>query len=210
MEKSDWKKNEKSLYLPGAKPERITVSRLWFLSLDGRGEPGSADFSARVEALFGLSYAIKMAVKKGTSPFESCDYVVYPLEGIWALEPGATYVEGAPIDKKALTYTLQIRQPAFVTADYVQEVVKRTRAKKPELPLDRVRFEALEEGPCLQMLHKGSFDEEPKSFALLKSHMEAVRLRRHSHSHREIYLSDFRKAAPAALRTVLRVGVVPA
>ena len=210
MEKTDWKKNEKSLYLPGTKPEPVTISRLWFLAVDGRGEPGSANFSARVETLFGLSYAIKMAVKKGTSPFEPCDYAVYPLEGIWDLEPGATYVEGAPIDKKSLTYTLQIRQPVFVTSNYVQEVMRMTSAKKPELPLDGVRFESFEEGPCLQMLHKGSFDEEPKSFALLKSHMEAARLRRHSHSHREIYLSDFRKTAPAALRTVLRVGVVPA
>jgi hypothetical protein len=41
-------------------------------------------------------------------------------------------------------------------------------------------------------------------------YLPGTMLRRQSHSHREIYLSDFRKTAPAALRTVLRVGVVPA
>jgi hypothetical protein len=78
MKKIDWKKLEKSLYLPGTKPEPIRVPRVWFLAVDGRGEPGSAAFAARVEALFSLSYAIKMAVKKGASPFEPCDYAVYP------------------------------------------------------------------------------------------------------------------------------------
>jgi hypothetical protein len=203
MEKTDWKKLEKSLYLPGPQPERILVPRFRFLSVDGRGEPGSAEFSQRVEALFSLSYAIKMDVKKGAPPFEPCDYGVYPLEGIWDLD--AAPVKGAPIDKKALVYTLQIRQPSFVTPEYVQEVIARVRVKKPEVSLDGVRFEKFEEGPCLQMLHEGSFDEEHRSFAVLKSRLESAGLRRHSHSHREIYLSDFRKTAPEKLRTVLRV-----
>ena len=208
MEKQDWKKLEKSLYLPGPEPERIVVPRFRFLSVDGRGEPGSAEFSTRVEALFSLSYAIKMAIKKGSSPFEPCDYAVYPLEGIWDLD--AAPVKGAPIDKKTLVYTLQIRQPSFVTPEYVHEIVAAVHGKKPEISLEGVRFEEFEEGPCLQMLHRGSFDEEPKSFAILESSLGSARLKRHSHAHREIYLSDFRKMAPEALRTVLRVGVTPA
>ena len=208
MEKTDWKKLEKTLYLPGPKPERITAPRLRFLSVDGRGEPSGAAFSHRVEALFSLSYAIKMAVKKGMSPFDPCDYAVYPLEGIWDLE--AAPAKGAPIDKTALVYTLQIRQPAFLTSEYVREAMERTRVKKPDLSLDGVRFEEFEEGPCVQMLHIGPFDEEPKSFAILDSHLAASGLKRRSHAHREIYLGDFRKTAPEKMRTVLRVGVEPA
>jgi hypothetical protein len=97
-----------------------------------------------------------------------------------------------------------------VTTEYVSEILAATRVKKPNVPLDGVRFEEFEEGPCLQILHRGSFDSESESFAILESHMAASGLKRSAHSHREIYLSDFRKSAPEALRTVLRVGIVSA
>ena len=207
METVDWKKLEKSLYLPGESPARISVPKFRYLSVDGRGEPAGPAFSQRVEALFSLSYAIKMSVKKGASPFEPIDYAVYPLEGIWDLAEDSIPVEGAPIDKKALIYTLQIRQPGFVTPEYVRRVVEATRAKKPEISFDGVRFEEFEEGPCLQILHRGPFDDEPRSFAILESHLATAGLKRRSHAHREIYLGDFRKTAPEKLRTVLRVQV---
>lgn len=207
MDTLDWKKLEKTLYLPGPVPERIEVPRMGFLSVDGRGEPGSPEFTAKVEALFGLSYAIKMAVKKGASPVEARDYAVYPLEGTWDLDADSAPVKGAPIDKKSLVYTLQIRQPGFVKAEYVHEIMESTRARKPEIALDGVRFEEFEEGPCLQILHRGPFDEEPRSFALLESHLEAAGLVRRFRAHREIYLGDFRRTAPEKLRTVLRIGV---
>jgi hypothetical protein len=118
-------------------------------------------------------------------------------------------VEGVPIDKNALVYTLQIRQSAFVTREYIQETIERTGLRKPDLSLEGVRFEAFEEGSCLQILHRGTFDSEPESFALLDAHLAAKGLKRLSRSHREIYLSDARKTAPEALRTVLRIGVSP-
>lgn len=210
MEIVDWKKHEKTLYLPGDAPVRISVPKFRFLAVDGRGEPSGTEFSRRVEALFSLSYAIKMAVKKGISPFESVDYAVYPLEGIWDLAGDSIPVKGAPIDKKALVYTLQIRQPAFVTSEYVRQVVESTRAKKPQVSFEGVRFEEFEEGACLQVLHRGPFDDEPRSFAVLDAALAATGLKRRSHAHREIYLGDFRKTSPEKLRTVLRVGVEPA
>jgi hypothetical protein len=57
------------------------------------------------------------------------------------------------------------------------------------------------------MLHTGSFDNEPASFALMKEFSEIQRLRRKSMVHREIYLSDARKTAPDKLKTVLRFQV---
>jgi hypothetical protein len=54
------------------------------------------------------------------------------------------------------------------------------------------------------MLHTGSYDNEPESFKKMEEFAQAKGLKRISHRHREIYLSDARKVAPEKLRTVLR------
>jgi hypothetical protein len=59
------------------------------------------------------------------------------------------------------------------------------------------------------MLHVGSYDDEPKSFALLKEFIINNNLEIASLRHREIYLSDSRKTEPAKLKTVLRYMVKP-
>jgi hypothetical protein len=50
-----------------------------FLVIDGEGDPASPQYMAAIEALFGVSYALKFMVKKG----KGVDYAVMPLEGLW-------------------------------------------------------------------------------------------------------------------------------
>ena len=57
------------------------------------------------------------------------------------------------------------------------------------------------------MLHLGSYDDESVSFKLMEAFADANHLNRLLKSHREIYLSDFRKVAPEKLKTVLRFKV---
>ena len=54
------------------------------------------------------------------------------------------------------------------------------------------------------MLHVGSFDDEPKSFARMEEFANELNLKRKSKSHREIYLSDFRRVPEQKLKTTLR------
>jgi hypothetical protein len=70
-----------------------------------------------------------------------------------------------------------------------------------------VKFEKIEEGRCIQMMHLGPFDSEPESFRKMEDYAQATGLVRISHDHREIYLSDPRKSAPEKFRTVLRFRV---
>jgi hypothetical protein len=100
-----------------------------------------------------------------------------------------------------------IRQPDFVMIDFAKEALEKTKKKKPHDLLNKVEFETIEEGPCIQMLHTGSYDSEPESFKKMEEFAHAKNLKRISHSHREIYLSDARKVAPEKLRTVLRFQV---
>ena len=52
----------------------------------GKGNPNNEEFKDAVEALYSLSYAIRMMPKKGYTPEGYFEYTVFPLEGIWDLE----------------------------------------------------------------------------------------------------------------------------
>jgi hypothetical protein len=203
--KYEWKKEEKQIYLPKSKPGLIEVPSMKFFMINGKGNPNDAAFAEVIGVLYSLSYAVKMMPKSGITPEGHFDYTVFPLEGIWDLEEEARAAE--KLDKDKLIYTLMIRQPGFVTAELAQTVIENTKKKKPHNLIQNVRFESSEEGSCVQMMHVGSYDNEPASFALMEEFCQGNGLKRKSKVHREIYISDFRKTQPEKLKTVLRFGV---
>ncbi len=84
--KTEWKKSEKVLYLPGARPELVTVPAMNFFTIRGRGNPNDEFFADYISVLYSLSYGVKMGFKQGAAPSGQpdgyCDYTVYPLEGV--------------------------------------------------------------------------------------------------------------------------------
>ena len=76
--------------------------------------------------------------------------------------------------------------------------------------LERVRFETLDEGLCVQTLHIGSFDDEGPVLEAMHSQVIPERGWAMTGKHHEIYLSDFRRVEPAKHRTILRQPVAPA
>ncbi|HEY5590068.1 MAG TPA: GyrI-like domain-containing protein [Paludibacter sp.] len=206
--KHEWKKSEKNFYFPNVKPEQIVVPKFNFYTIQGEGNPNDDNFAEYVGVLFSLSYAIKMGLKSAEAvPKNYNDYAVYPLEGVWDINEEAKRNMDGKLDKNTLVYKLMIRQPAFITADFAAENIEVTKRKKPHQLLDQVKFETIEEGSCVQMLHMGSFDNEPLSFKLMEQFAEEQQLKRKSLTHREIYLSDARKTIPERLRTILRFQV---
>ncbi len=205
--KHDWKKTEKKLYLPKGTPELIQVPELKFFSIEGKGNPNEAFFADYIGVLYALSYGVKMSPKQGNAPEGYFDYSVYPLEGVWDLDEESKKNTSAKFDKNALVFKLMIRQPEFVTESYAREIIDRTKKKKPHPLLEKVCFETIEEGPCIQMLHTGSYDSEPESFRKMEAFAHTQNIQRVSKKHREIYLSDARKTVPEKLKTVLRFNV---
>ncbi len=100
-----------------------------------------------------------------------------------------------------------MRQPDFVTDEFAQKIIEITKKKKPSKLLTEVKFGTINEGKCVQMMHLGSYDDEPVSFAIMEEFGKENGLLRLSKTHREIYLSDARKVEPDKLKTVLRVKV---
>lgn len=208
MEKHEWRKKEKSFYLPKRKAEIVDIPAFQFVSIFGEGNPNSASFPEYIGVLYSISYAIKMTLKKlDQIPKGYTDYTVYPLEGIWDINEEAKSKFGGKIDKDDLVFKLMIRQADFVDHAFFNQMLEIVKAKKPHPLLDEINFEKIIDGKCIQMLHIGSFDEEPVSFKQMESFAATENLTRTSKKHREIYLSDFRKVAAEKLKTVLRFQV---
>jgi len=205
--KHDWKKHDKQFYQPKNKPETIAVPKFNFITIEGKGNPNDVFFAEYIAVLYSLSYAVKMSPKQGFAPQNYEEYTVFPLEGVWDIDDDAKNNFNRTLDKNALVFKLMMRQPDFVTAEFAHEALERTKKKKPHPLLEKVKFETIEDGLCIQMLHEGSYDSEPASFLKMQEFADANQLKRIGHNHREIYLSDARKVAPEKLKTVLRFWV---
>jgi hypothetical protein len=203
--KYEWRKQEKNLYIPNQKPELITVPEQKFFMIKGKGNPNGEEFAEKIGVLYSLAYAIRMMPKQGFTPEGYFEYTVYPLEGVWDLTDEGRKSE--ILNKDELVYRIMIRQPDFTTDDVLERAFELVRKKKPHPYLDDVLFHTMEDGLSLQMLHVGSYDNEPQSFQVMHEYAENHQLERTSFVHREIYLSDFRKVASEKLKTVLRFKV---
>jgi len=203
--KHEWRKKEKQYYLPKAKPEIANIEKFKFIQIKGSGNPNSEEFSEKVGALYSIAYAIKMMPKKGITPDGYFDYTVYPLEGIWGLDEEGKKKD--VFDKNNLVYNIMIRQPNFLTKEVFDLAVDMTKKKKFNKYLDEIKFGNIYEGMCVQMMHIGTFDEEYKTFQLMKEFCHENNLSIKDKNHREIYISDFRKTSPEKFKTVLRYMV---
>ena len=199
--KYEWRKVEKSLYGVKASPKVVDVPQQSFIMLDGTGNPNLPGFTEEVSALYALAYAIKMDYKKSHTNHEVQDFTVYPLEGIWQQK------EQGELVKEELIYTIMIAQPSFISKEMVEEALEKVKVKKPNSHYEKIRFETVKEGKCLTMLHLGSFDSEPLSFAKMDAFCKENSLNRRSLFHREIYLNNLNRTSPDKLKTILRYQV---
>lgn len=198
MEKIDFKKQLKHLYKPSAKKmETVEVPPMNFLMIDGEGDPNtSQDYREAIEALFGMSYTIKFAIKKAGD----ADYGVMPLEGLWWTDDMTKFTQD---DKSNWKWTAMIMQPSFITVDDVEKAREEIAGKKKLPALSKVRFEKFEEGMSAQILHIGPWSEEAPTIKKLHEFIkeQGYELRG---KHHEIYLSDPRKCKPESLKTIIR------
>lgn len=201
--KVDYKKDFKELYLPKTLPEIVVVPRMPFFLVSGSGDPNGEEFAMATGALYSMSYAVRMSYKSEIVPFGYYEYTVFPLEGEWDLLDRSK----PATDKSNFKYTIMIRQPDFVTEEIFLRFLEQSKRKKTNPFLEKIRFEQVEDGLSCQMMHMGSFDEEPESFARMEVFCIEQGFIRSSKIHREIYLSDPRKTERSKLKTVLRFPV---
>ena len=201
----DYKKEYKALYLPKEMPSIVEVPSMQYAAVRGHGDPNEPDgeYGRAVAVLYGISYTIKMSYKGNRKVDGFFEYVVPPLEGFWWQEgtDSADYT-----NKSAFNWISVLRLPAFVTEADVHWAVE-TASKKKKLDCSPVEFMTIDEGLCVQMMHLGSYDDEPASVAKMDAFLSENGLVNDFSSerlHHEIYLSDARRVAPEKRKTVIR------
>ena len=202
----DYKKEYRDLYQPKAEPAFVTVPAMRFLAVRGAGDPNApgGSYHDAVGLLYALSYTLKMSRLSGHAMPGAFPYVVPPLEGLWWMADGTPGVDYT--NKAGFCWISMIRLPDFVSPDDVSWAQAEAARKKG---INTLGAEILfyNEGPCVQCMHLGAYDDEPATVARIDAFAAANGLvldlsgpRRHH----EIYLSDPRRCAPEKCRTILR------
>lgn len=201
----DYKKEYKEFYMPKAKPELVTVPRMNYLAVRGTGDPNveGGAYKEAIGLLYGVAFTVKMS-KKGNHKIEGFfDYVVPPLEGFWWQKD----TEGIDYSRKGdFCWISMIRLPDFVTEEDFGWAVSEAARKKGQ-DFSKVEFLTVEEGLCVQCMHVGAYDDEPRTVALMDAFLEANGYENDfsaERMHHEIYLSDARRVPPERRKTVIR------
>ncbi len=191
----------------------VDIPELGYLTVEGMGRPGGAEFTAAVQALYTVSYSARFLLKKegGDAPPNM------PLEAQWwvddpaqrdilaAVALGLTTM--AATDRNRWRWRVMILQPEPIDVAVITRAVERARRKA--LPALRgLRYERWEEGRCAQLLHIGPYSAENPSIVRLHRAIAAAGYRPRGRHH-EVYLSDPRRCTPGKLRTILRHPIAP-
>ena len=166
----DYKKEYKELYMPKNKPEIVTVPKMNYIAVRGKGNPNEEGgaYQNAISVLYAVAYTLKMSYKTDYKIEGFFEYVVPPLEGFWWQEDnaGVDYT-----DKSKFNWISVIRLPDFVSQKDFDWALA-TASKKKRLDCSSAEFLSIDEGLCVQMMHLGAFDDEPATVAIMDEYIK--------------------------------------
>lgn len=202
----DFKKEFKEFYKPSKKPAIVTIPKMNFIAVKGKGDPNeeNGEYKNSISLIYTIAYTLRMSYKTDYKIDGYFKYVVPPLEGLWwqkDLKGSFDYN-----NKKDMEFISIMRLPDFITEDDFNWAVDEA-TKKKKMDFSKGEFLPYEEGECVQVMHIGAYDDEPATIDLMDKYMEEkgyeldISDTRHHH---EIYLSDPRRCNESNLKTVIR------
>ena len=201
----DFKKEYKEFYMPKGKPNIVTVPTMNYIAVRGIGDPNDegGEYKRAIGLLYSIAFTIKMSKKLDHQIDGFFDYVVPPLEGFW-WQDGVVGIDYS--NKASFHWISVIRLLDFVTKKDFEWAIKEATLKKKQ-DFSKVEFFTYDESLCVQCMHIGPFDNEPKTVQLMHDFIEKNGYEldiTDKRLHHEIYLSDARKISPDRLKTVIR------
>lgn len=200
IEKLDLSKADKNYYTARKEPRLVDLDSYYYLTISGKSSPESSLFIEAIEKLYSVAYSIKFICKA-----EDMDFVVPKMEGYWWIDGGFDaqhkFTETPPSE---WNWKIAIRMPDFVEGDHFYRATRKLESKQK--PAKDVKYELLNEGLSVQVLHIGSYEEEEPNIMAMMNFMNQNGLEVNGYHH-EIYLSDPRKTSPEKLKTILRYAV---
>ena len=201
----DFKKEYKEFYLPKNKPQIVNVPKANYIAIRGQGNPNEEGgaYQRAISVLYAVAYTLKMSYKTDYKIDGFYEYVVPPLEGFWWQDGihGVDYTR-----KEEFNWISIIRLPDFITRENFDWAVK-TASENKKIDCSKAEFLTIEEGLCVQIMHIGSFDDEPASLEKMDKYLKENGYEKDfsdTRLHHEIYLSDPRKSTPDKQKTVIR------
>lgn len=194
METIDLKRTHKELYRAEETPQELTVPTGTFLAVDGIGEPGGTAYQAAIEALYGVAYTMKFALKSAGV----LDFKIANLECVWFSDPGST-----PLTE--WEWRLLIRVPDQISEEPIADAGGQVQAKKG---IDTSIVRRIESGGrrAIQVLHVGPYDTVTDSYEKLWTYAQEQDLVVEG-TGIEVYLNDPRRTAVEKLKTIVRMPV---
>lgn len=200
----DFKKEYKELYKSKNKPMILIVPKMNYIAVRGKGNPNdeNGEYKNAISILYAIAYTLKMSYKTNYKIDGFFEYVVPPLEGFW-WQDGDNDIDYS--NKSKFNWISVIRLPDFVTEENFKWAVNIASKKKIDCSL--AEFLTVDEGLCVQIMHVGSYDDEPKTIEIMESFLQEngyindISVNR---LHHEIYLSDPRKTNSDKLKTIIR------
>ena len=202
----DYKKEYKEFYMPKNKPSIIKVPKMNYIAVRGKGNPNeeNSEYKASIGLLYAIAFTIKMSYKTAHKIEGYFEYVVPPLEGFWWQEGNKNGIDYK--SKEKFNFISIIRLPDFVTKDEFNWAISEATNKKKQ-DFSKVEFLSYDEGICVQCMHIGAYDDEPRTINLMHQYIleNGYELDiNDTRFHHEIYLSDPRRCETSRLKTVIR------
>jgi hypothetical protein len=161
---------------------------------------GNPQFQQALAALYGVAYAIRGMPLHGDHPRGYQDFDVPPPEGLWWTSDSKPFGKSDPAD---WYWTLMVRVPEFVNDVIVDTAIAELVIEKRDDTYRRVRFDQLEEGPVVQIMHIGPHAAEQASMAQMDA-FTASGGYQYVGKHHEIYFDDLRDSTFEEMKTILR------
>lgn len=204
----DFKKEYKEFYLPKKVPSIITVPKMNYIAVWGKGDPNdeAGEYKNSISLLYAIAFEVKMSYKGSYKIDGYFEYVVPPLEGFWQQNDN----EQIDFSKKdEFKFISVIRLPDFVTEKDFKWAVEEAEKKKNK-DFSKVKFFTYDEGVCVQCMHIGPYDNEAVTIKMMNDYAAEngykIDITDYRHHH-EIYLSDPRRCKESNLKTVIRIPI---
>jgi hypothetical protein len=199
MESFDIKKIYKQQYSASSRwIDVVKMPAIKFIMVDGIGNPDVEEFKNKVKVLRLLFKEIKEYEKKqGVSCHSS------PIEGMWD-----TY-DNSHFDvtrKSMIKFTLMMALPENISEEILMMLKEEVATKSNNSYIFDVYFRVLEEGKCVQLLHRGPYNTDINSTKKIMEYITVENLKLVG-LHHEIYLNNAEKVAPEDLKMIVRYAV---
>jgi hypothetical protein len=200
--KINLQKADLNYYAAGATPEIRDLDTYNYLTIAGEGSPEEPAFNEAIQTIYAVAYGIKFLCKG-----QDNDFVVPKMECHWFIAGGPEVQHKfpeTPMDQ--WLWKIQMRMPDVVEREHFDQALRKAVIDKGFSALEKLKFELINEGKCIQVMHIGSWDQEGPSIQKIMDLVAEEGLQITGY-HKEIYISEPTRVEEARKKTILRYQV---